>query len=373
MRERAMTLMQSPISFKRRLPGEEDGGQAHAAIASEADMSHPGLAANLAAPGLAPVGRAAPNLAVSQFPEADAPESTTSVALADPTPLRLYGFAALSGAVAASVVALVVSVFPLHINDDPRTLQLIHDVGDVTTRVDTLTAKTRTVETEDVAASQTLSTIDKRLASTQGELNAVQTALGALTDEQTRSRDAMAGVNAPALFGVAAVQLRDRIEAGEPFDWEVVNLRGLVGTDPALRGELDRLASISTTGVATQQQLTTGMQALISQTGGGSLMEAGIGVVSRVLGPNLVTQVGTDPQVLSQAMARLEAADLANFLRSMQGLSAPTAAAARPVVLAAQRRLVALSATQTLLRAARTGLQAQLRAATTTVVARPGL
>jgi hypothetical protein len=368
-----MTLMQSPISFKRRLPGEEDGGQAHGANASEAELSQPGLAANLAAPGLAPVGRGAPGLAVSQFPEPGAPAGTAPVAMAEPTPLRLFGFAALSGAVAASVVVLVVSVFPLRINDDPRTLQLIHDVGDVTTRVDTLTAKTRTVETEDVAAIQTLNALDKRLASTQGELNAVQTALGALTSEQTRSRDAMAGVNAPALFGVAAVQLRDRIEIGEPFEWELVNLRSLVGTDPALLAELDRLAPISTTGVATQQQLMTGMQALISQTGGGSLVEAGLGVVSRVLGPNLVTQVGTDPQVLSQAMARLEADDLANFLRSMQGLSGPTAAAARPLVVAAQRRLAALTATQTLLRAARTGLQAQLRAATTTVVDPPRL
>ncbi len=290
----------------------------------------------------------------------------------NPTPLRLFGFAALSGAAAAAMVALVVSVFPLRNNDDPRTLQLVHDLNDLGTRVQTLTDKTRIVETEDVAAAQTTSAIDKRLTAATVEVDAVRTALVALTAQQQRSGDVIAGVNAPALFGVAVIQLRDRIEAGLPFDWELVNLRGIVGSDQALLTQLDRLAPNSGVGVVTQQRLLDAMQALLARDGPRStLVQAAFGVVSQVLGPNLVDQPGNDPVVLTRAMARLTAGDLANFVREMHSLNAPTATAARPLVAAAQQRLVALASVQTLLSAARAGLQTQLRSVAATSLQTP--
>jgi hypothetical protein len=315
---------------------------------------------------LSPVSDAGP--AAAGTPDAD-PARLTAAA---PTPLRLFGFAALSGAVAAAIVALVVSVFPLRSTDDPRTLQLIHDLGDLTTRVQALTDKARTLENEGVATSATVGTLDKRTAAAGSDLEAIRTALGALTAEQQKTRGAMAGMNAPALFGVAVVQLRDRLEAGLPFEWELVNLRGIAGGDAALSAELDRLAPMAGTGIATQPQLLDAMQTLIAREGErSSLMQAGLGVVSRVLGPSVVSAPGNDAEVLSLASARLNAADLPNFLREMQGLSGPTAAAAHPLVAAAQRRMVAQEAAQALQRAARVGLQAQMRSAVTTIVVTP--
>jgi hypothetical protein len=228
------------------------------------------------------------------------------------------------------------------------------------------------LETEGVASSLTVGALDKRTTATNGELDAIRSALGVMAAEQQRSRDTLAGVNAPALFGVAAVQLRDRIEAGLPFDWELVNLRGIVGNDAALLAELDKLTPMAGGGIVTQQRLLEAMQALVSREGdSSSLMQVGIGVASRVFGSNVVAPPGNDPQILSRASARLNAGDLPNFVREMQGLSAPTASVARPLVVATQRRMVALGAAQALLRVARTGLQTQLRSGPTTIIVSP--
>ena len=343
-----MNFLPTPIPFKRRVPEEAPEAARDDATIAESEQT-----------------------SVAD-PDAVAPSEPELAPAAAPTPLRLFGFAALSGAVAASVVVLVVSVFPLRSNQDPRTLQLLHDLTDLSTRVQALADRTRTVETEDVAASQTISAIDHRLSSTTDELNAIRTALGTLTGEQQRRQDAMAGINAPALFGVAAVQLRDRIEAGLPFDWELVDLRGIVGTDPTLLAELNRLAPMSATGVVTQQRLNEAMQILLSRDGPrSSLVQAGLGVVSRVLGPDLVSPPAAEPQLLAFAAARLSAGDLPNFVRLMQGLSGPTALAARPLLVAARQRMIALDAVQHLLATARDGLQAQLRRGSAPPVAQP--
>lgn len=341
-----MNFLPTPIPFKRRGPEDLSDAAQEASIVAEAEQ------ASVADP--------------------DAIEALEPAITQAPAPLRLFGFAALSGAVAASVVVLVVSVFPLRSNQDPRTLQLIHDLTGLTTRVQALADQTRTVETEDVAASQTISTIDHRLTSTTDELNAVRAALSALTADQERRQDAMAGVNAPALFGVAAVQLRDRIEAGLPFDWELVDLRGIVGGDPSLLAELDRLAPMSAMGVVTQERLNEAMQMLLARDGPrSSLVQAGLGVVSRVLGPDLVSPSAAEPELLTLAAARLYVGDLPNFVRLMQGLSGPTAVAARPVLTTARHRMVALDAVQHLLGTARASLQAQLRLVSASPVVQP--
>jgi hypothetical protein len=287
-------------------------------------------------------------------------------ATGDSIPLRLYGFAALSGAAAAALVGLVLAVYPLRVNNDPRVDQLIADTSAVRSSVQTLTDKVRGLETEGVATSQASDMLTGQLKTTTGEVDAIKATLTALVVEQQNGKDLLANAGAPALFGVAVVQLRDRMEAGLPFDWELVNLRGIVGSEPALLAELDRLAPLSHTGVATHDRLLAMMQVLIARAGNGeSLVQASLGAISRVLGPNLVNPPAGDPTVLSRAYGRLVVGDLANYLREMQGLTLPSANAARPVVEAAQQRLAALQSVQDLLRSARTGLQKQLRAVTT--------
>lgn len=337
-----MTFLPSPIPFKRRLFGDSTTDQADDAQVSE--------------PVLTPVSELEP--------EAD----EALVESGNPGSLRLYGVAALSGAVAGAVVAVAIGLFPLRANDDPRTQQLVRDVGDLTAKVQTTTDKARNLETEAVATSQSVGAIDTRLTAASGEIDAIRTALSTLTAERQASKDTMAGVNAPALFGVAAIQLRERIEAGMPFDWELVNLRGIVGTEPTLLADLDQLAPLSATGVVTQPRLIEAMQTLVGRQTGGSLVQAGIGAVSRLLGPSVAGPAATDSQVLSAALARLAAGDLPNYLREMQGLGPQAASDARPLIVAAQRRLVALTAVQSLLRSARAGLQTQLRSVTTVVV-----
>jgi len=194
------------------------------------------------------------------------------------------------------------------------------------------------------------------------EVDALRTAVNAVAAAQHRAGIESAVVNAPALLGVAVVQLRDRLEAGLPFDWELVNLRGIAGSDPALLTELDRLAPMARTGVATQQRLAYALQNLAARDGSASsLVQTGMLLVSRVLGPKLIEPPSGDSPVLLRAQARLAAGDLANFLRQMQALSPPTAEAAKPLVAAARQRLEALQAVQTLQRAARGGLESQLR------------
>lgn len=329
-----MTFLDVTVPFRRKL--DQESG----AISAEDDVAeHP-----LATP-------------VESGDEAEVRNGRETI------PFRLYIFAGLTGAAVAAVVGIMLSLYPLRANDDPRLLQAVHDTGDLTAAVQGLSDKVRTLETESVSSSQAADGFDGRLKTATRDVSTIQTTLAALVAEQRHGSDALAGVNAPALFGVAAVQLRDRIESGLPFDWELVNLRAIAGSEPALLSNLDRLAPLAPSGVATPVRLLGAMQTLIGEAGpGASLVEAGLGVISKVVGPNLVAPPTGDPVVLLRADTLLASGDLGGFIREMQALSPPMAVAASPVVAAARRRLMALDSANALLHSARVGLQHQVSA-----------
>ena len=286
-------------------------------------------------------------------------------------PVSVLGFAAAAGAVAATIVVLVVTVFPWRAMLDPRVPQLMHDNADLTTLTRQLTEKLRALETATVAAGQTADAVTARLDTAAGDIDGLKAALGSIVVGMQRTRDAMAGVNAPALFGVGVVQLRDRLDAGQPFDWELVNLRGIAGTEPALVTELERLLPMARNGVLTQAQLLDAMQGLMARYGSSdSLLQSGLGAVSRALGATLMAEPNDAP-ILARAMARLTMGDLPNFIQAMQGLGTAATYDARPIIAAARQHLLAVQAVQTLAQAARAGLQAQLKnsvSATTAVL-----
>jgi hypothetical protein len=335
-----MTFLQPPMSLRRTLARDEPTSMSQNKPITRTDQPVPA--------------------------EPDAPAKSM-------IPPRLYVFAGLSGAAAAAVAVMLLSALPLRAHDDPRLAQVLHDTEDLSTHVQDLTDKVRTLETESVATGQTTDTLDGRLKSSTTEVDAIRATLAALVAEQQRSAGAIGFVNAPALFGVAVVQLRDRVDSGLPFEWEVVNLRGIVASNPPLVAELDRLVPMARFGVVTQDRLSSAMRGLVARdSSSASYVQAGLSAVSRALGSTLVGPPTNDAQTLLRAQARLAVGDLLNFVREMQALSPTTVEAARPLVDAAKQRIVATQAVMALARAGRTGLQSQLRSAieATTLVAR---
>jgi hypothetical protein len=326
-----MTFLQPPISFRRKLAEDEPAITSHVEPVANVD------------------------------PSAADHSATTSIGTIPP---RLYILSSLSGALAAVIVVSLVAMFLLRTHDDTRLVQMTHDAEDLSAHVQSLTDKIRTLETESVVTGQTTDTLGEQVKSSASEVNAIKAALTALVAEQQRASGAVGLVNAPALLGVAVVQLRDRIETGLPFEWELVDVRGIVGEQPLLVAETGRLLPMAKSGVVTQERLQSAMRGFSARDGSGvSYVQAGLSAVGRALGSNLVSPATNDTQVLARAQARLTAGDLLNFVREIQGLSHPTAEAARPLVEAVKQRLVAQQAVQSLLQAARTGLQGQLRAA----------
>jgi hypothetical protein len=94
------------------------------------------------------------------------------------------------------------------------------------------------------------------------------------------------------------------------------------------------------------------------------LVGSGIELVGRMFGPAaLPLPRNPTPELLTRASALLDDGDVAGSVRLLQTLNADTAATARPLVAAAQQRVAALAAVQTLLDAARDGLRGQLKMA----------
>lgn len=276
---------------------------------------------------------------------------------------RIYSFAALS--VAAILAALAVGYMLRPTGGDPRLKQLMHDASELRGAVATLTNKLRTVETEGVATAEAVDGLDKRLKTQSSGADAIRETLGKLVAESRWSRREGAGVNLPALFGVAVLQLRDRIEAGLAFDFELVNLRLIAGRDPVQLPDLERLAPMAAAGVPSAEQLDAGMRALVlvdGQSTGPALVNASLGVLSRVFGPRFpAPSVSANPPILMRASSSLAAGDLAGMVRELTSLSGATARGARPLIAAAERRANALGALQDLMNSAHASLQAEMK------------
>ncbi len=278
--------------------------------------------------------------------------------------LRIAAIAATAGALAAlAVVFAARALIPPPQAATIRLEQVAHAAADLTDTQAGFAQKLRTLETESVATAETVAAVEGKLAAQARESSAMQAALTKLAADGTGSAHNRLAV--AALFGVAAVQLHDAVTAGRPFDWELVNLRGIVPDAPPLLAALARLAPLAAGGVPTEAQLAAGLRTLaLLDSQRQSIVGSGLELVGRVLGPGVVPP-GVNPTaaLISRAAARLEAGDLAGTLAALRLIGGDTALLARPLLTAGEARVAALAAVQTLLEAAREGLRGQLRAA----------
>ena len=171
---------------------------------------------------------------------------------------------------------------------------------------------------------------------------------------------------AAALFGVAVVQLRDAVEQGRPFDWELVDVRDIAGNDPVLLREIYRLAPLSG-GVATENDLRQAVLTLAqseTQRSARSLVQTGLEIFGRAFGPGgAATPANPNPGLLLQASARLDQRDAGGVVRDLRALTGDGLQTAQPLISAAETRAAALEAIEVLMEASRTRLQTQLRSA----------
>lgn len=272
----------------------------------------------------------------------------------------------LAGTLAAAAVVLAArSLLP----PTPRALlaaeQQAHAMADLSEAQQALAQRLRTLETEGVAAARTEAALAADGRAVHGDIAAMQATLARLNAAAAqgsgRGRLAVA-----ALFGVAVVQLHDAVEAGRPFDWELVNVRGIVPPAPALLAALDRLAPLAAAGVPTGAQLAEGLRTLAlidDQRRALPLVGNGIELFGRALVPALLPAPDANPALLTRASALLDAGDMAGTLGALRRVDGATAETARPLVAGAEKRAAAEAAVRTLLDGARDGLRTQLRTA----------
>lgn len=282
-------------------------------------------------------------------------------------PLKSIGVAALSGAVAAVLVVAVAAVLTGFIGrDDPRLAQLTVRNAALARDVQGLTDKLRTLDTGFVVAGETGDRIAARQQLDGAQITTIRASLDQLIAQNRRDRDELAGVSVPALFGVAVVQLRNAIAAGKPFAWELVNLRGIAGSTPALLAQINRLAPLASEGVPGDEELAIAVRALNfndALTGRSSLIATGVDAFTRVFGNAAATSAATfNQQLLARASIRLSAGDYAGTTSDLAALRGSASGAARAVVDGARQRATAQDAVEILSIAARDGLQQQVRA-----------
>jgi hypothetical protein len=281
--------------------------------------------------------------------------------------LRTAGISLVVGIVAATAVLFAGRAWLAPPPREAAQLQQItHATADLIDAQQAMAGKLRTLETEAVATGETVVTLDARLRAQATATATLQAAVAKLVADGT-GPGGREGLAVAALFGVAAVQLHDAVAAGRPFDWELVNLRGIVTGPPTLFAALDRLAPLAGAGVATETQLAQGLRVVAqidAQRTVIPLVGSGIELVGRMLGPTaLPLPRNPTPELLTRASALLGDGDVAGSVRLLQTLDDTTATTARPVIVAAEQRAAALAAAQTLLDAARDGLRHQLKVA----------
>ena len=368
-----MTATLSSVSFQRLPVARPETARPDSARSSHTRLE-PGTADAASEPAVAEAAEA-PGVLAHAAPSAAAEAAARAPAGSG----RVIGLAVLAGALAAAMVVLAAREFlPPRPFDDPRLAQLVHQSGEFSEQLQSLTQKFRTLETEGVATAGAAEALSAQLAIQHTELGELTSTVRRVASGYDSDADGRRSGATAALFGVAVVQLRDAIELGRPFDWELVDLRGIAGHDPKLLRELYRLAPLAGDGVATAEQIRQGLQALTqaeAQRSAPGIVQAGLDIFGRAFGPTLAfaptnanqggaNQAITNPALLQQASLSLDQDDAAGTLHALRALTGDSATAARVLVAAAEKRAVALDATAVLQDAARRRLQTQLRSAT---------
>jgi hypothetical protein len=275
--------------------------------------------------------------------------------------------AAASGAIAAVIVAvLVLFVLPPRRVEDPRAIAISRDLEDLKLQLRGVSDKVHELEAGAVATAASTATLMGTLTDQTATIATLRKDLTALSDASQRQWDDQAGIAAPALLGVAVVQLRTAIDRGLPFDWELVNLWGIAGRRPDAMTELARLTPMAATGVPTPQQIVALLQDMANRVDPPvSLIGNSLITIEWILGAGAGT-AAENGALVRRVITVAQRGDYAAAARDLRTIGRDGAAAAEPVIAAMDRRAVAQAATTRLMAMARDGLAAQARATAAT-------
>lgn len=275
----------------------------------------------------------------------------------------------LAAAVGASVAAAIVAALALHFllppqkAEDPRVPALARDVDDMKQQLMAINDRLRTLDTGAVSAAETIQELRDGTARQVAALDAVRHELRAQADAASRSWEAQGAVATPALMGVAVVQLRQAIERGQRFDWEVVNLWGIAGNKREAAAELGRLTPL-VRGVSTNEQIQQALEALNPRWNYGlSGLQIGVSTADWLigLGPGSVLAGNQNVASIYRAVALVKRGDEAEAAHELRKVTGELASRTAPVIASLDARVAALGACGRLMLMAKEALAAQGR------------
>lgn len=190
------------------------------------------------------------------------------------------------------------------------------------------------------------------VAAVEGKTAALAADSAKLKDQTAAATGASAGVKA-ATLALAGGQLRAKLAAGEPFQYELAAVRAVAKGDAEVTALLDGVAPLASTGVPTKATLRDAFPAAVAavvaaEAEGAAKSAAGWfgGVTALVNQLGYVLQVSPAPEggvhaIARQSRARLAAGDLAGAVDEFSALPEPRAADAEDWLAAAKVRVAA--------------------------------
>lgn len=190
------------------------------------------------------------------------------------------------------------------------------------------------------------------VAGVEGKTAALAADSAKLKEQTAAATGASAGVKA-ATLALAGGQLRAKLAAGEPFQYELAAVRAVAKGDAEVAALLDGVAPLASTGVPTKATLRdafpTAVAAVVAAEAEGAAKSAAGwfgGVTALVNQLGYVLQVSPAPEggahaIARQARARLAAGDLAGAVDEFSALPEPRPADAEDWLAAAKVRVAA--------------------------------
>ncbi len=254
--------------------------------------------------------------------------------------------------------------------DDPSARlqrQFSADIAEIRAEIDRLAeaqAKLAVPSAETDALANRLQAIERELGQVQNnvarEVQSATAALSAAQDEIEQLRQQLAAVGesrstddrniASAVgFALAAGRLQRAMDAGEPYDGVLSELRTLVTDDAAVGALLDRLSAAADAGVPTRDALTVGFpavaRAVVAAAAGDAVSGWTDRTLQRIRNTVSVRRIGPDvpgdaaEARVARAEAKLLGGDLSGAVAELDGLEGAAAEAAAAWRAGARARL----------------------------------
>ena len=221
-------------------------------------------------------------------------------------------------------------------------------------RIETLETSLAGRESTEAMQLAALAAENRRLAAELARLQENVSALTATLKEREAVRRAESLI-------LAVGQLRDAVDRGGPFAAELKAVQAVAGDDPALAGEIAKLAPGAERGIATHAVLRSRFDAVALEAvrrsalgEGGSWWERGLARLATLIAVRPVGESDGDSPAarIARAEARLGANDLSGALAALDGIGGAAAAVIGPWRADANARVAADQALAALTRSA---------------------